>query len=222
MAEGACQDQLSFPALQVTSSHVSIWCHLLASYDEYTALVEFGNVASVHRQVRNQCTPASAQCSAAEQQCRAAEQGWRFGDSSSCLDESSHWWVLARTHTVPWVARSRDQPVSGSSTHEIQKLFTRTRYLSFIGPGCEKVVFHESGQTTKNLGQSSGKDVIEYAESGCPIFRATTPLSRGQLKSKGHGKLSQHYAADQETIETFSHQCFFKPAQSLRSSRRDM
>ena len=43
---------------------------------------------------------------------------------------------------------------------------------------------------------------MEFAESGCPIFRATTPLSRGQLKSKGHGKLSIHYAADQETIET--------------------
>ena len=27
-------------------------------------------------------------------------------------------------------------------------------------------------------------------------------MSRGQLKSKGHGKLSIHYAADQETIET--------------------
>ena len=39
-------------------------------------------------------------------------------------------------------------------------------------------------------------------ESGCPIFRATTPLSRGNHKSKGHGKLSIHFAADQETIET--------------------
>ena len=44
--------------------------------------------------------------------------------------------------------------------------------------------------------------LLEFAESGCPIFRATTPLSRGQLKSKGHGKLSIHFAADQETIET--------------------
>ena len=34
------------------------------------------------------------------------------------------------------------------------------------------------------------------------IFRATTPLSRCKLKSKGHGKLSFHFAADQETIET--------------------
>ena len=44
--------------------------------------------------------------------------------------------------------------------------------------------------------------LLEFPESGCPIFRATTPLSRGQLKSQGHGKLSIHYAADQETTET--------------------
>ena len=44
--------------------------------------------------------------------------------------------------------------------------------------------------------------LLEFAESGCPIFRATTPLSRAQLKSKGHDKLSNHFAADLETIET--------------------
>ena len=44
--------------------------------------------------------------------------------------------------------------------------------------------------------------LVEFAESGCPIFRASTPLSRGQLRSKGHGKLSIHYAADLETVET--------------------
>ena len=45
------------------------------------------------------------------------------------------------------------------------------------------------------------KMLLEFAESGCPIFRATTPLSRGQLRSKGHGKLSIHFAAAQETVE---------------------
>ena len=29
-----------------------------------------------------------------------------------------------------------------------------------------------------------------------------TPSSRGQLKSKGHGKLSIHFAADQDTPDT--------------------
>ena len=44
--------------------------------------------------------------------------------------------------------------------------------------------------------------LIKVGESGHPVFRATSPLSRGQLKSKGGGKLSIHYCADQETIET--------------------
>ena len=46
------------------------------------------------------------------------------------------------------------------------------------------------------------KMLVEFAESGCPIFRATTPFSRCKFKSKRHGKLSIHFAADQETIET--------------------
>ena len=65
-----------------------------------------------------------------------------------------------------------------------------------------KMVLYERGQSTRNLGQIAEKMLLEFAESGCPIFRATTPLSRGQLKSKGHGKLSIHFAAVQETIET--------------------
>ena len=44
--------------------------------------------------------------------------------------------------------------------------------------------------------------LLEFAESECPIFRTTTPLSRGQLKSKVRGKLSVHFTADQDTVET--------------------
>ena len=44
--------------------------------------------------------------------------------------------------------------------------------------------------------------ISRTADIGHPTFRATTPLSRGQLKSKGHGKLSIHFAADELTIET--------------------
>ena len=67
------------------------------------------------------------------------------------------------------------------------------------------------------------KMMLESGESRHPVFRAMSPLSRGHLKSKGGGKLSIHYAADLETIETiFSHNCLCKPGQSLRSSRRDM
>ena len=44
--------------------------------------------------------------------------------------------------------------------------------------------------------------MLTFAESGHPVFRATSPLSRGQLKSKGGGKLSIHYCANQDTITT--------------------
>ena len=44
--------------------------------------------------------------------------------------------------------------------------------------------------------------MLKFAESGHPVFRATTPLSRSTLKSKGRGKLSIHFAADQDTIDT--------------------
>ena len=47
------------------------------------------------------------------------------------------------------------------------------------------------------------KMMLTFVESGHPISRATSPLSRGRLKSKGGGKLSIHYCANQDTITTF-------------------
>ena len=44
--------------------------------------------------------------------------------------------------------------------------------------------------------------LLKFAECGHPIFRATTPLSRGKLKSIGKGKVSIHFTADQDTVET--------------------
>ena len=44
--------------------------------------------------------------------------------------------------------------------------------------------------------------MINFRESGHPVFRATSPLSRGSLKSKGGGKLSFHFCADEDTAET--------------------
>ena len=43
--------------------------------------------------------------------------------------------------------------------------------------------------------------LLKFAESGLPIFRSTTPLSRGRLESKGKGKVSIHFSADQDTVD---------------------
>ena len=44
--------------------------------------------------------------------------------------------------------------------------------------------------------------MTKFSESGHPVFRSTSPLSRGTLKSKGGGILSIHFCADEGTIET--------------------
>ena len=44
--------------------------------------------------------------------------------------------------------------------------------------------------------------MLKFGESRHPVFRATSPLSRGTLKSKEGGKLSMHFCAKEDTIET--------------------
>ena len=73
---------------------------------------------------------------------------------------------------------------------------------SFIGPGSEKK-WYPSENSPQGAWDHVAEDMLlKFAESGHPIFRSTTPLSRGKLKSKGKGKVSIHFSADQDTIDT--------------------
>ena len=73
---------------------------------------------------------------------------------------------------------------------------------SFIGPGSDKKWYSAENSPQGAWDNIAEEMLLELAESGHPTFRATTPLSRGQLKSKGRGKLSIHFAADDFTIDT--------------------
>ena len=73
---------------------------------------------------------------------------------------------------------------------------------SFVGPGSEKKWYSSENSPQGAWDDIAEQMLLEIAESGHLIFRATTPLSRGILKSKGHGKLSIHFAADVDTVDT--------------------
>ena len=73
---------------------------------------------------------------------------------------------------------------------------------SFIGPGSKKKWYSSENSPQGAWDDIAEQMLLEFAESGHPTFRATTPLSRGILKSKGHGKLSIHFAADVDTVDT--------------------
>ena len=77
-----------------------------------------------------------------------------------------------------------------------------TRQWSFIGPCSEKKWCSISEDSPQGEWDNMAERMmLELAESGHPIFRATSPLSRSGLKRKGHGKLWIHYAIVLETIE---------------------
>ena len=57
---------------------------------------------------------------------------------------------------------------------------------SFLGPGSEKKWYSISEDSPKGeWDKLAEKMMVTLAESGHPVFRATSPLSRGVLKSKG-------------------------------------
>ena len=84
----------------------------------------------------------------------------------------------------------------------LAKRFPAGRW-SFLGPGSETKwysTFNERpGREWDNVAELM---MIKFGESGHPVFRATSPLSRGTLKSKGGGQLSIHFCADGDTIES--------------------
>ena len=74
---------------------------------------------------------------------------------------------------------------------------------SFLGPGSAKKwysTFLDRPQRERDRVAESM--MIRFGESGHPVFRAKSPLSRGTLRSNGRGKLSTHFCADGWTIET--------------------
>ena len=73
---------------------------------------------------------------------------------------------------------------------------------SFIGPGSEKKWYPSENSPQGEWDHIAEDMLLGFAESGHPIFRATTPLSRGKLKSKGKGKVSIHFSAEPDTIDT--------------------
>ena len=74
---------------------------------------------------------------------------------------------------------------------------------SFLGSGSEKKWYstHDS-RPQGEWDRVAELMMIKFGESGHPVFRVTSPLSRGTLKSKGGGKLSIQFCADGGTIET--------------------
>ena len=97
---------------------------------------------------------------------------------------------------------NKDECVANAETVKVLARRFGIGQWSFIGPGSEKKWYSSENSPQGAWDDIAEQMLLEFAESGHPTFRATTPLSRGILKSKGHGKLSIHFAADVDTVDT--------------------
>ena len=111
---------------------------------------------------------------------------------------------MSMFNDIIWWTKDNEQECIANATlvSLFAKRFPAGRW-SFLGPGSEKKWF------STNKERPGGKwdrvaefMMIKFGESGHPVFRATSPLSGGTLKSKGGGTLSIHFCADGDTIET--------------------
>ena len=116
---------------------------------------------------------------------------------------------------------SEDDNKKCKTNAQFDSLFARrfgTGQWSFLGLGSVKEWHSVSEDRPQGeWDKMAEKMMITLAESRHPVFRATSPLSRGQLKSKGGGKLSMHFFADEGTIETVFHTILVSSVSTVQS-----
>ena len=75
-------------------------------------------------------------------------------------------------------------------------------HWSFLGPGSEKKWHGTHTYKPNGKWDRFAEDMmLNFSESGHPVFRGSSDLERGDLKSKGKGKLSIHFLGDDKTAE---------------------
>ena len=126
-------------------------------------------------------------------QSRSSRVTVQIGRNTREFHRKNHIYVDVQRHFL-WVKDNEKESLANTKLVSLNaKRFGKGQW-SFIVPGSEKKWCCISEDSPQGVWDNMAeKMLLEFAESGCPIFHATSPLSRCQFKS---------YAADQETIET--------------------
>ena len=109
---------------------------------------------------------------------------------------------MSMFNDISWWSNDNEQEceLSAQLVSMYAKRFSPGRW-SFLGLGSEKK--WNSTYIDRPRGERDRVAelmMFKFDESGHPVFRSTSPLSRGVLTSKGGGKLSIHVCADEGTI----------------------
>ena len=113
----------------------------------------------------------------------------KMGDPSQFQGRSI---FMSMFNDIIWGSEDNERECIANATHV--SLFPKrfpAGHWSFLGPGSEKkwysTYIDRPGGEWDRVAELM---MINFRESGHPVLRATSPLSRGTLKSKGGGQLS--------------------------------
>ena len=111
---------------------------------------------------------------------------------------------MSMFNDIIWGNKDNEQECIANAT--LVSLFAKrfpTGRWSFLGPESEKKWYSTYiDRPREEWDRVAQLMMLKFGECGDPVFRSTSPLSRGTLKRKGGCKLSIHFCADLDTIET--------------------
>ena len=100
--------------------------------------------------------------------------------------------------------------------------FLRGRW-SFLGPGSEKKWYGTYSDEPDGAWDTTAEDLmLEFAETTRPMFRASSALEKGELRSKGGSKKTIHFNGSEQNVELILRTAMSANQLSLRSSSRYM
>ena len=103
--------------------------------------------------------------------------------------------IMSMFNDIKWEAKGNNELcVNNSKTKkEYAERFPRGHW-SFLGPGSEKKWYGTyDGIPSGYWSRTAEKLLLNFAGSGHPIFRSTSALERGKLRSKGRRKTTIHF-----------------------------
>ena len=109
---------------------------------------------------------------------------------------------MSMFNDITWREKENEEKCI-SNAHEVANYALRflRGHWSFLGPGSEKKSYGTSDKPDGVWDRMAEEMLLNFSESGHPIFRATSALERRELRSKVGGKKTIHFNGNEQNVE---------------------
>ena len=128
---------------------------------------------------------------------------------------------MSMLNDIVWDAKGSEELCENNSkrVEEYARRFPRGHW-SFLGPGSEKKWYGtHDGKPDGSWNRTAEKMRLNFKKCGHPIFRCTSALEKGELRSKGGGRTTIHFTASDDNVQLLQKNGHLRQSvQSFRSS----